>query len=163
MPEETTPAAAPAPKRKKSRLLIVVIAVIVMVAGIGGFMFMRGSHAKTGAEAAKPVASGPAQYYTLDPSLVVNFQDKRAIRFLQVGVSLMSHDPKAIDAAKAAEPRIRNTLLLLFSNQDYKTLSTTKGKLALQKEALQRVQAVLKKSIGRPGIQAVYFTSFVMQ
>lgn len=149
--------AAPPPKRKK-RPLLIAVAVVVVLIGIGGFLFV---HHHGGPS--KPELSKTAEYYTLDPNLVVNFTDARAIRFLQVGVSLMSHDPKAIDAAKAAEPVIRNALLLLFSNQDYATLSSPKGKLELQKEALQKVQAVVEQSLGRPGIEAVYFTSFVMQ
>lgn len=149
---------ADVPKKSRKRLLLIVVAVVLV--GAGGFLMM---HRHGSAAAPKPELSQAAEFYTLDPSIVVNFTDARAIHFLQVGVSLMSHDPKAIDAAKAAEPVIRNALLLLFSSQSYETLSSPKGKLELQKEALQKVQAVVKQSLGRPGIEAVYFTSFVMQ
>jgi flagellar FliL protein len=161
MPADATPdevpTAAPVKKGKKGLILIVAVIVAVAVIGAGGFLFMH--HGGP----ARPELSEKADYYTLDPSIVVNFKDDRAIRFLQVGVSLMSHDPKAIDAAKASEPAIRNALLLLFSSQAYTTLSTAKGKLQLQNEALGKVQAIVKKSLGRPGIEAVYFTAFVMQ
>lgn len=163
MPAEATPAeatpAAPAKKSKKSLLLIVVAVVVLALAGGGYFAFAH--HGKSAPP--KPELSKTAIYYTLDPSIVVNFTDDRAIRFLQVGISLMTHDPKAIDAAKDAEPQIRNALLLLFSSQSFETLSSPKGKLDLQKQSLQKVQDVVKQSLGRPGIEAVYFTSFVMQ
>lgn len=155
--EEAAPA-APAKKGKKPLLLIAIAVVVIAVAGSGYVFFAHRHHGP-----AKPELSATAEYYALDPSIVVNFSDDRAIRFLQVGISLMSHDPKAIDAAKAAEPQIRNALLLLFSSQTYDTLSSAKGKLKLQQEALKDVQAVVQKSLGRPGIEAVYFTSFVMQ
>lgn len=159
-PATEVPVEVEAPKKSKKRLLLIAVAaVVVLLLGIGGFLVMR----HHGSPAKAVVDKGPAVYYTLDPSIVVNYTDARAIHFLQVGVSLMSHDPKAIDAAKAAEPAIRNALLLLFSSQDYATLSTPKGKLELQKEALQKVQAVMKQSSGSSGIEAVYFTSFVMQ
>lgn len=162
MPAEATPAeATPAAPAKKSKKLLLLIAVAVVVLALGGGYFAFAHHGKSGP--AKPELSKTAEYYTLDPSIVVNFTDDRAIRFLQVGISLMSHDPKAIDAAKAAEPQIRNALLLLFSSQSFETLSSPKGKLELQKESLQKVQDVVKQSLGRPGIEAVYFTSFVMQ
>jgi flagellar FliL protein len=154
--EETAPAAPP--KKSKKLLLIAAAIVAVVLAGGGYLLFAHRHHGP-----AKPELSATAEYYALDPSIVVNFNDDRAIRFLQVGVSLMSHDPKAIDAAKAAEPAIRNALLLLFSSQTYDTLSSAKGKLKLQQEALKEVQDVVQKSLGRPGIEAVYFTSFVMQ
>lgn len=150
-------AVAPA-KKKKPLLLIVVALVVVALAGGGGFMFMHKGGKSAAAETAKV-----AQYYALDPSIVVNFQDDRAIRFLQVGISLMAYDPKAIDAAKAAEPRIRNALLLLFSGQKYENLSTEQGKLALQKQALKQVQDILQQAPGKPSIDGLYFTSFVIQ
>jgi flagellar FliL protein len=157
-PPEATPA-APAKKSKKSLLLTAAAVVVLALAGGGYFAFTH--HGKSAPP--KPELSKTAIYYTLDPSIVVNFTDDRAIRFLQVGISLMSHDPKAIDAAKDAEPQIRNALLLLFSSQSFETLSSPKGKIDLQKQSLQKVQDVVKQSLGRPGIEAVYFTSFVMQ
>ncbi|MGH8214907.1 MAG: flagellar basal body-associated FliL family protein [Rhodanobacteraceae bacterium] len=164
MPAEATHAeaapAAPAKKSKKKSLLLIAAAVVIVALAGGGY-FAFAHHGKSGPP--KPVLSKTAEYYPLDPSIVVNFTDDRAIRFLQVGISLMSHDPKAIEAAKAAEPQIRNALLLLFSSQSFETLASPKGKLELQKQSLQKVQDIVKQSLGRPGIEAVYFTSFVMQ
>ncbi len=156
-PQETV-ADAPPKRGRKPLLLIAAAAIVVVLAGGGYLFFAHRSHGPV-----KPELSKTAEYYALDPSIVVNFNDASAIRFLQVGVSLMTHDPKAIDAAKAADPAIRNALLLLFSSQTYATLSSAQGKLKLQQEALQKVQDVVQQSLGRPGIEAVYFTSFVMQ
>ena len=162
MPLDATPAETdpvePATKSRKPLLLIAAAIVVVALAGVGGFVFMH-----HGGKGAKAETAKVAQYYALDPSIVVNLQDDRAIRFLQVGISLMAYDPKAIEAAKAAEPRIRNALLLLFSSQKYETLSTEQGKLELQKQALKQVQDIVQQSFGKPGIDAVYFTSFVIQ
>ncbi|HJP98168.1 MAG TPA: flagellar basal body-associated FliL family protein [Rhodanobacteraceae bacterium] len=155
--EEAAPAAPPN-KGKKPLLLIAIAVVVIALAGSGFLLFAHRSQGP-----AKPELSKTAEYYALDPSIVVNFNDDRAIRFLQVGISLMTHDPKAIDAVKASEPAIRNALLLLFSSQTYETLSSSQGKLKLQQEALKKVQDVVQQSLGRPGIEAVYFTSFVMQ
>ncbi|HET7266962.1 MAG TPA: flagellar basal body-associated FliL family protein [Rhodanobacteraceae bacterium] len=158
MPTETPSAETPAPRKSRKLLWLVILVVVVVLTGVGGFLFV--GHGK---RPAKPELSKTAEYYTLDPSIVVNFTDARAIRFLQVGVSLMSHDPAAIKAAQAADPAIRNTLLLLFSSQKYDVLATADGKRKLQQEALAKVQDVVQQSLGRPGIEAVYFTSFVMQ
>jgi flagellar FliL protein len=58
---------------------------------------------------------------------------------------------------------IRNALVLLFSSQDYSILSDAAGKQKLQAQALEAVRKILEKRLGRPGVEALYFTSFVMQ
>jgi flagellar FliL protein len=155
-PAQTTPAA---PAKPKSSLLLVFVALVVVGAmAVGGWMMLR----HTGAGDAK-TEQAQTLYLQLDPAFVVNFQDDRALRFLQVGVNVMSHDPAALQAAKDAEPVIRNALLMLFSAQDFTALSNVKGKQKLQADALAEIQRVLKERIGRPGIDALYFTSFIMQ
>lgn len=154
---------APRKKGKKGLLLILAALVILGGGGAAGFVMMKGGKAKGGDDHAEALRSKPAVYLQLDPAFVVNFQDENALRFLQVGVNVMSHDPEAIAAAKEADPEIRNALLMLFSAQDVKSLSDVKGKQKLQASALAEVQRVLKEKIGRPGVDAVYFTSFIMQ
>lgn len=152
-------------KKKGKGKLVIIVALVVLAAGGGGAFFMlKGGHPKSAEQAAADAAKAkPAVYLQLDPAFVVNFQDEAALRFLQVGVNVMSHDPEAIAAAKEADPEIRNALLMLFSAQDVKSLSDVKGKQKLQAAALAEVQRVLKEKIGRPGVDALYFTSFIMQ
>jgi flagellar protein FliL len=152
-------------KKGKGKLLLIIGLVVVLLAGGGGaFFFLKGGHPKSAEQAAADAAKAkPALYLQLDPAFVVNFQDDTALRFLQVGVNVMSHDPEAITAAKDADPEIRNALLMLFSAQDVKSLSDVKGKQKLQAAALAEIQRVLKSKIGKPGVDAVYFTSFIMQ
>lgn len=165
MAEAETPPAATKSGGKKKWLIIAIVLLVVAGGGAGAFM-MLGKPATKGAtaEAApKPKLSKQPQYLPLDPNFVVNFRGDQAHHFLQVGVTLMTHDPEGISAAKDANPVIRNALVLLFSNQDDNALMTAVGKRKLQAQALEAVQQVVKKQIGRPGIEAVYFTSFVMQ
>ena len=153
-----------APRKKKSNLLLIGALVVLAAGGAGGWVMMKGGHGAAGeASATEAARSKPAVYLQLDPAFVVNFQDEAALRFLQIGVTVMSHDPEAIAAAKEADPEIRNALLMLFSAQDMKSLSDVKGKQKLQSAALAEVQRVLKSKIGRPGVDAVLFTSFIMQ
>ena len=153
-----------APKKKKGNMLLIGALVVLAAGGAGGWFMMKGGHGNGAPESSAEAArSKPAVYLQLDPAFVVNFQDEAALRFLQVGVNVMSHDPEAIAAAKEADPEIRNALLMLFSAQDMKSLSDVKGKQKLQAAALAEIQRVLKDKIGRPGVDAVYFTSFIMQ
>jgi len=161
--EEQAAAPAEAPKPKRRLPLLIALAVVALLLAGGGFFLLKahGAHGK-GGEAAAP-ASKADLYLPLEPAFVVNFKDGDSLRYLQVGVTLMSHDPKAIEAAKAADPVIRDALVNLFSNQDFAVISTAKGREAMQANALVAVRKIIQERLGQPGIDALYFTSFVMQ
>ncbi|MGN6383255.1 MAG: flagellar basal body-associated FliL family protein, partial [Dyella sp.] len=112
---------------------------------------------------AKPAKTQPEYFLPLDPAFVVNFRDDDAMRYLQVGVTLMSHDQSALDTVKGVDPVVRNALVMLFSRQSYAILSDPAGKQKLQAEALEAVRKIVASRTGKPGIDALYFTSFVMQ
>lgn len=150
------------PKKKPNTLRWVLIAVVVVAIGAGGgfFFFKSRSHAPAAAQ----VKPAPAIYYALDPAFVVNFEAEQLVRFLQVTIELMSRDAATVDFIKQHDPVIRNDLLLLLSNQQYTALATAQGKEQLRQRALEAVRAVATREGADPGkIEAVYFTSFVMQ
>lgn len=107
--------------------------------------------------------SGVPIYFKVEPTFVVNFQAQEALRFLQVNVEVMARDQTVIATVEQHMPVIRNNLILLFSSQDFTTISTRVGKERLRAQVLAEIQKVLKEKTGKPGIEAVYFTSFVMQ
>lgn len=106
---------------------------------------------------------GKAQYFAFDAPFVVNFEDQASLRFLQIGLELMVKNPETIEALKDNMPVIKNTLILLFSSQDYQSISTREGKERIRAQTLSEIQKILKEKTGDPGVEAVYFTSFVMQ
>ena len=59
-------------------------------------------------------------FYSIDPPLVVNFEEGANVRFLQIGMDVMARDPEIIANVQKHSPMIRNNLLLLISNRDYK-------------------------------------------
>ena len=53
---------------------------------------------------------------------------------------------------------------MLFGNQDHATIGMREGKEGLRKQALDVIRGVVKAEGGNPElVEAVYFTSFVMQ
>ncbi len=104
-----------------------------------------------------------ALYQKLEPTFVVNFQAEESLRFLQVTVELMARDEKVIAAVEQHMPVIRNNLIILFSSQDFTTISTRVGKERIRAQVLSEIQKILKEKTGQPGVEEVYFTSFVMQ
>jgi flagellar FliL protein len=154
--------AAP-PKKRRWPLLV---AVVVILAGAGGGYFWYAQHAAQAAAKTKGAVAKVTKaelYLPLEPAFVVNFRDDESLRYLQVGITLMAHDQAAIDTAKAADPVIRDAMVSLLSSQDYSIISNAAGRQKLQAQALSAVQKVVAARLGRPGIDALYFTSFVMQ
>jgi flagellar FliL protein len=150
-----------APKSRK--LLFIILAVVLLGGGgAGAFFLLKGGDHKTSAKKEEVVV--PPIYVNLDPPFVVNFEAEAAVRFLQVTVSVMTRDPHIGEILKNNDPRIRNDLLMLLSNQKYNQISTREGKEKLQTESLEAVRAVIKSAGGEPEkLEALYFTAFVMQ
>lgn len=108
----------------------------------------------------------PPIYLPLDPPLVVTFEDRSAVRFLQLTLEVMARNQEAIDAVQAHMPVIRNNFLLLMGGRTLADLTSREGKEALRAEALAEVQRVLAENAGisdKGTVEELYFTSFVVQ
>jgi flagellar FliL protein len=164
MADATTAAPMPeaaAPKRK-GRLVVLLAVAVLLIGGAAGGAWWWTSHAAPKQPAV--AAPLPPQYLALDPPFVVNFEAEQSVRFLQITVQLMSRDPHTIELLKSNDPVVRDQLLMLFGNQKYEVLSTREGKESLRKQALASVRSVIGSTGGNPErVEAVYFTSFVMQ
>lgn len=146
--------------------LIIIIAGIVLLLGVGlgiGWYFFGGSDAdQDGAEPVEEVQL-PAIYHPLDPVFVVNLPPGGKARMLQVGVQVMARDPALIEFLKYNDPMVRHNLLSLFGSQQDANLRDRAGKEKLQAEVLNTINRILKEYDGGGEVEAVYFTSFVMQ
>jgi len=159
---EAAPAAVSSAKPKRL-LLLVIIGAVVVSGGAGGWFVLAGHKPHT-APKLEAAMHGPPVYIALDPPFVVNFEAQQLVRFLQVTVQLMSRDPQTVELLHANDPVVRNDLLLLFGNQRYEVISTRDGKETLRKQALDVARHVVEQAGGKPDrVEAVYFTSFVMQ
>ena len=155
---------------KNILLIILAIVVLLGITGAATYFFVidkpQEQSAGEGAENTEESAvdkSAPAIYHTLHPNFVVNFQNPKRERYLQVSVEVMTRSEDTIEAVKTHMPVIRNSLVMLFGSQDAQALRSREGKEALRQEVLGEIQAVLEERIGEPGVEEAYFTSFVMQ
>lgn len=165
-------ASSPAAASKGGRFGIGMLLGVALfsIAGAGGAAyFVLG---KSKADAANTESHGndahgaptaPATYLALDPAFVVNLESADEAHYLQVDVQLMARDAHALDTAKIHVPVIRNSLLMLFGQQKPADIATRAGKEKLQQVALAEVQKVLQSETGKPVVEGLYFTSFVMQ
>ena len=165
MAAESKPEAG-APARKKSSLPLVIIALLVVAAGAGAaWWFLRPKPATAGKPAAAASsARAAAIYYKFDPAFVVNFGSEGNARYLQITLEAMSRDQAVIDEIKNNEPAIRNDLVLLYSAQQPETLLVPEGKEKLRQATLEAVRkTIAAEGAKAEAVEAVYFTSFVIQ
>lgn len=164
-----TPADAKAAKPAKSGkafLLIAVIAVVAVAAagGAGWYFAQKKTPGHAAAEPAAAKIPAPAQYFPLDPAFVVNLNNASSgAQFLQVEIQLMTRDPAALEILKQQAPGIRAKLLMQLSQVNADSLTTLEGKEALRKQALASVKTMMTAETGRPIVEDLVFTSFVMQ
>ncbi len=177
-----TEGGAEAPNSKSKSKLLIIILVVVLLLGVSATatMMLTGMFSSDEEQAAAQQTSGgaktdqggsdktakskaPLNYVPLDPPFVVNFSGDSDIRFLQVTVEVGTRDPEAVERVKEQRPAIRNSLVMLFSGQDPNVLNTREGKEKLRTDALTEIQKVMKAETGKPAVESVFFTSFVMQ
>jgi flagellar FliL protein len=138
----------------------------------GALLFLLGNDTPTADT--KPVATAaveksggdnkePPVYYSFDPDFVIAFEKPKTARFLKVSMDLMTRDEDVIETIKLHRPAIRDSVLMLLSGKSEDDLMSRDGKEQLRAEVLAEVQGVLTKATGKSGVEAVYFTSFVMQ
>jgi len=154
-----------APRSKKG-LIIAIIALLVLGGGGAGAWFaFGGKHDPNAKEAKKEEGPKlPPRYINLDPPFVVNFEAQSSVRFLQVTVGVMTREPEIEALIKDNDPRVRNDMLMILSNQTYESVSTAEGKEALRTRCLDAIRTIVGEMGGKPAkVEALYFTSFVMQ
>jgi len=154
--------------KSRRKLLLVILAVLVVGVGAaaGGIFWMK-SHASAKTSTAKEAPKKPetpAVFVPLEPPFVVNFQGDQSARFLQVAVQVMTHSTETAELLKQRDPVVRNDLLLLFGGQKVDDMSTREGKEKLQADALAAIRRIVTAAGGKgESVEALYFTSFVMQ
>jgi len=172
-------------------LIVVVLAVGGGVAAmffIGGDDSKPDAESGKGEEEHAAPKHAPAIYSTLRPTFVINFEDTSKARYVQIDMDLMSRDQHSIDLVQEHSPVIRNNIIAILSSQTFAELNTRAGKEKLQASLLKSINETLDIEVknlpvvktdgddapapksggghaaaGHQYIEAVFFTSFVMQ
>jgi len=160
------------------KIILLVNGLLLLIGiAVGVTLFLMGGDEKSGEmaedglseesvegeEAESKKSKGTPIYVPLHPAFVVNFENQDQVSFLQVDIQIMTYNAAVEGALKTHMPAVRNELLLLLGGKQYHEINTRDGKRALSQEAIQVIQEILE-SAGEPNsIEALYFTSFVMQ
>lgn len=148
---------------KKRIILLVATALVVIAVAVGvTLVLLGGDEEPAGEEVASQTTATETHYLPLK-KMVVNFAQKGPVKYLQVEMELMAHDPVVLDVVTEHMPAVRNDMLVLLASQNFETLSSREGKEQLRGELLAVARRIVKQNAGLDGPQAVYFTNFVMQ
>ncbi|WP_286913410.1 MULTISPECIES: flagellar basal body-associated protein FliL [unclassified Pseudomonas] len=156
----------PAAKGKLKLILLLVLALLLAVGlSVGATWFIM--HKSEPAPAADPAAGNvkPAAIYEpLAPAFVVNFNQNGRQRYMQVSITLQGRNQADLDALKVHMPVIRNNLVMMFSGQGFDSLAGSPvGQEMLRQKATAVVQEVAQKEVGKPVVDQLLFTNFVLQ
>ena len=106
----------------------------------------------------------PALYASLHPPLVVNFKDSYGdAHFMQITMEVMARDQGIIDQVKNHAAVIRNSLILMYGNVDYDSVTKREGKEKMLADALAEIQEIIERETGDTGVEAVFFTGLIIQ
>ncbi|HHA18889.1 MAG TPA: flagellar basal body protein FliL [Methylophaga sp.] len=110
-------------------------------------------------------SSLPAIYYQFPEPIRVNFlrQSQEQVRLFQIKVVLMSYDQEFIDSAILNLPMLQDALRTLLTEQTIESVNSVEGRQTLQVTSLETIKALLKEETGKDDLEAVYFTSFILQ
>lgn len=83
------------------------------------------------------------------------------MRVLQVTMVFEYAKPEIAKLIAEIKPKIQHRIILLLSGEDVATLQTNEGKLKLQEQIIEEINALIEKT-PKSGIKEVFFTQFII-
>lgn len=159
VPKTPDAGAADAPKKSK-KMLFIIIGLVVAIAGAGGaWFFMKKGEVKH--EEVKAQPAKPPVFLPLD-TFVVNLQGEGG-EFLQVNMTLQMKEQIDVEVLKTYMPLIRSRIISLLSAKQPADILTADGKTKLAAELSESIKQPFDKGVEPAKVDAVFFTSFVVQ
>ncbi len=157
--------------KSKMGLIGIVVVLLAVFAGGGYFaapyiqdMISRAEAEAETVEEPEPANTEPALFASLHPPLVINITDSYGeSHFLQVTLEVMARDQDVINEVKNHSAVIRNSLILMYGSVDFESVVQRAGKEKMLSDALEEIREIVKRETGMTGIEAVYFTSLIIQ
>lgn len=156
-------------KSKKKLIIFAVIgALLVAALSAGAAYFLLGPSSDNSAAETEPVRKEAiySKVRTLGgkPSFVATLKSADGRRhYLRTFVEAKSREQDVVDALTLHMPLVVSRLNELFSSQSFEDLQSIEGKEKLRQDSTRLVQEFLQEKIGKPGIEKILFTDFVMQ
>jgi len=175
--------------KSKTNLLIIILIVVVLAVGggVAALFLLSGDDSEGDKDSAKSENATPVKanaiYANLRPTFIINFQDTRKARYVQIDLSALTRKQSVVDLLTEHSPVIRNNIITILSSQTYEELNTRAGKEKLRAELLDSINQTIEAELtntppkaedsdnaapaalppGTKYVEEVYFTSLVMQ
>ena len=157
---------------KKKKLLIIIIAAVVLLLGGGGaaVALSGGNHGSPEEPPVQlPGATAPGApvilYLNIKKPFVIQIPTKPRHRMMQVKIQITVNSQDNLDLATLHEPLIKNAIsevLYRYQNQP-DIYNMIEGRREVKAACLKDVQEAMLKETGKPVVEKVLFTDFVMQ
>lgn len=147
---------------KKGKLIVIIIVLLALGGGIGGTWYYMQDQINELAEESQQPIKKPTTFVELD-IFTVNLQPEESNSYLQVGLTIKTHETEVVEAIDGQIPEIRNRILLLLSSKEAAEISTIIGKQQLTADITNEIKQALDSEEMQDDIVSVLFTSFVIQ
>ncbi len=154
---------------KGKRLIIIVVAVILLLgSGAAAYFFMGADESMRTADsdlqrAQTSSAGEPISYVNLAQPFVFNVTGDSRERLVQIKTQLMVRGSDNEELARYHSPLVESTLLSTFASATVEQLRSPTGRVDLRDRASEDIKAALNAAVGKPVIEKVLFTDFVIQ
>jgi len=156
---------------KKRIIILAVVALLLIGASVGGTITVLkmmqpepvAEDGEEGAEEETEAPEKPAIYYPLKPEYIVNIDARGRRRYLRLDLTLMVRDEDVIAAIETHRASVDNIVNLIAGGQIFEEVQTPEGKEFLRLQLLEDMQKLFETELGKPGVEQVLFTNFVMQ
>ncbi|MCL9774495.1 flagellar basal body-associated protein FliL [Vibrio methylphosphonaticus] len=156
------------PNSKKKLLIIIVaiLTVLLIAGGVAYWLFGTDSTPQNRPDStqnAPVVVIDPISYVNIAQPFVFNVTGNSRDRMVQIKAQLMVRGLDNEELARYHSPLIESTLLSTFASTSVEQLRSTNGRVELREQATTDIQSSLSQVVGKPVIERVLFTDFVIQ
>lgn len=165
MAEETTTNETEEGGGGKKKLIIIIAAAVVVLLILGGAaaFFLLGSKEEAkdpGEEVPVPEVNAPTIGPMVDVNeFIINIVSNEENHYVKASMTFEVSGPEAAEEMNQRMPQMRDTIILLIGNKDFRELQDLQGKRQLKAELTSRVNSILRTG----KVVSVYFTEFVVQ
>ncbi len=104
----------------------------------------------------------PSIYVKIKPSFVTNFLTEE-LRYIKADVAIRVNNAATQNAIEHHMDAVKNGLVMLFSRQEFDTVTSVEGVAAVREEALEVIMEILENESAESEITEVLFTSFIVE
>jgi len=113
-------------------------------------------------EETEEIAEANIEYVDIKPSIIANYIAP-TLHFLKADLTLQVRGEETVEAIERQRAHIRHNLVMFFSRQDQEAVSSNEGRERLKQESLSEVIRALEAEGEPADVEAVLFTSFIVE